>query len=367
LTAAPTADTYVFEITYLGADPDEAAAVANTAAEAFAERSREASQLEARGAREVVEEQLEVAAHELEAARRTLWEFTEQNDVAAFEEGLSARVRILADLESALEINHKELRGAEAEIDEIERQLDQQSEFLKSSSKYTNNPLVTELKSDLARLEIELTGLLESFTPSHPEVVSLEARILETRSKLDQEAARILSDEETTTNSVYLELTSALALAHAKLESLREQEKSLIEAVAKRKLDLRDFASREPELDRLDTGPETETYRFIRQAFEEARLREAEKIAEIRVVSPAIPPTNPSEPIKVLFAGAALAGSLILGVGLALFLEYINLKIRNVEEAERALALPVLATIPEMDLTSRSLHTYADQSNPERT
>lgn len=69
----------------------------------------------------------------------------------------------------------------------------------------------------------------------------------------------------------------------------------------------------------------------------------------ISVIEIAIPPEIPVSPRRVMTVAAALFLSALFGMGLALFLEYLDDTIRTTEEIENYLQLPALAAIPTID------------------
>jgi succinoglycan biosynthesis transport protein ExoP len=69
----------------------------------------------------------------------------------------------------------------------------------------------------------------------------------------------------------------------------------------------------------------------------------------ISVAGFAIPPETPVSPSRLMTVMAALFLSTLFGVGLALFLEYLDDTIRTTEEIETYLQLPALAAIPTID------------------
>ncbi|MEO8042862.1 MAG: GumC family protein, partial [Acidobacteriota bacterium] len=69
----------------------------------------------------------------------------------------------------------------------------------------------------------------------------------------------------------------------------------------------------------------------------------------ISVAGFAIPPEQPVSPSRVMTVMAALFLSTLFGMGLALFLEYLDDTIRTTEEIETYLQLPALAAIPTID------------------
>ena len=167
--------------------------------------------------------------------------------------------------------------------------------------------IINDLESDLEKTEGKLAGLVKNYTLSYPKVVSLLA-----------EKDRVL------------------------------------QSLAERKSELHIHPDKEKQLEnvKLRVKVAEDNYSSVNKAYEEARIQEANKISEIRLVSPAIEPVYPLKPIKIYYAGAALAIALLGGVGLAFFLEFQKAKIRNIEYITAVLQLRVLATIPLMKLPS---------------
>lgn len=73
----------------------------------------------------------------------------------------------------------------------------------------------------------------------------------------------------------------------------------------------------------------------------------------ISVADYAIPDPTPVSPRRVATVVAALFLSTLFGIGLALFLEYLDDTIRSTDEVESYLSLPALAAIPKMEAAPR--------------
>jgi uncharacterized protein involved in exopolysaccharide biosynthesis len=326
LSAVPTRDTYVFEIKFRAKNPQVAAAVANTAAKELVEYIRESDRRDASGTRQFLANQLNASGKTLEQARHSLQSFKERGKITDLKEELGTRLREFSEFETDLINTQKDAQAAEAEIDEIRRQLAERENFVKSSYKVNDNPLVTTLKTDLSTLEIDLSGRLRKFGPEHPEILSLRARINETNKKLAEQEAKITSEETSSLSSIVESLLSDQATAETKLKSLRAKEQNLARIVAKQRSELREYPDVQAQLSKLELELEaaTDTYKLIKKEYEDARIREAEQISEIRVISPAVAPTYPTAPIKAYYAAVSLVIALISGIGVALLLEYIN-------------------------------------------
>lgn len=86
----------------------------------------------------------------------------------------------------------------------------------------------------------------------------------------------------------------------------------------------------------------------------------------IRVATFAIPPETPVSPRRLTTVIAALFLSTIFGMGLALFLEYLDDTIKTTEEIESYLQLPALAAIPTIDsIPKRRLLLVGGAEKPE--
>ena len=85
----------------------------------------------------------------------------------------------------------------------------------------------------------------------------------------------------------------------------------------------------------------------------------------ISVTEIAIPSETPVGPRRLATVIAALFLSTIFGMGLALFLEYLDDTIRTTEEIENYLQLPALAAIPTIDSVPRRKLLLVGGSTPE--
>ena len=350
ISVEPTKDTYVFEISFLSKNPDVSAAVVNTAAEVFVAYNRELYQAEAKTAREFIEGQLLQSELGLNSARAPLREFKDTNKIVSIDEEVTKKIASLATFESSLEDNRNKIATTVATNEEIRRQLSEQSQSLKASSNVSENPMVRQLRSELAGKQVTLSGLVDKLTPAHPRRIALEKEIAETRSMLDEQLGLLLK-ESSTVNAVQQELLKNLVMGETDLETYRAADRNLSQLVGRYRGELQGYSDKQLDLAglELNVAVAESTHRFMKQAHDEARIHEAEKFQEIRVISPGKAPAYPERPIKVYYAGVAFGLALVMGIAAALLLEYLNFTLRSTEDAEKALGLPLLATIPSMD------------------
>jgi len=212
------------------------------------------------------------------------------------------------DAKRKLDFLEERLRESERELAKarhVLRQFKDKNKTISFKEETTEEiKLRSELETDLEKTEVKLAGLLKELTPSHPKVESVQAA----RDRL----------------------LSTLNYRKNKINDLPEKEKQL--------------ATFE-----LDVRVAEEIYQFIKKEHEEAQVRAGKENSEIKVVSPAVAPLYPAKPVRVKYGVVALSMAFLLGIGLALAREYLTRRLTRIEDVERVLLLPVLATIPEMD------------------
>lgn len=291
ITVEPTKDTYVFEIKFLAKMPEVAAAVVNTAADAFIEYNLDMSRKESGATRAFIEAQVETSAAAVAAARTAMKSYKESHAIVELNKEVENNVNAVAELTLEHEKAERHAAGAKAKVEALSRQL---GIGAGSTTK------------DARRL---LAGGLRD---------QVMAELVVAQSELESDAA------------ASSRLDATMRKHHAQLEGLPAQQLELSRLT-------------------LDLAVAEDTYRFVRKAYDEARVREAEQTREIRVIAPGMIETYPVRPVKIYYAGVALALSLVTGVILALFFEYLNFTLETSERAQEALQLPLLATFPRID------------------
>jgi uncharacterized protein involved in exopolysaccharide biosynthesis len=92
----------------------------------------------------------------------------------------------------------------------------------------------------------------------------------------------------------------------------------------------------------------TESYEFLAKRYDEARVKEAANVAEIRIVSHAQPALYPGKPLKWLYASLSFATALVVAVGWALLAESLDPRIRTLHDVNGVLEAEVLGAIPRL-------------------
>jgi capsular exopolysaccharide synthesis family protein len=353
LTVRPTKETYLFEIEAEARSPELAAAIANASAASFMDFLKDQSLFELKGARQLSEEKVEQARQRLEKARQDLIDYKERHKIVSLSEETSIQLKLLSELESSLKTVNTDINGAIAQKKKIAGQLAEIDNFTKYSSKVIDNPILRDLKLQLAQKEIALKGKHERFTSDHRGIRLLQAEINEIKAKIKQHDPTLDSEVTSTINPIHESLLEDQTDLENQLASLQAQQVILLKAMEKKKKILEKLPVQEARLANLELliTLQQQTYELLSRESEELKMAVIRQVPDIQMIHAAAPPLYPVRPIKIYHAGLAAILSLIVGFGIALLKEHMNQIIRSAQEAEQELSLPTLMTVPHLTLS----------------
>ena len=298
------------------------------------------------------------AKQELTVAEKDLFDFQNSNpEVTINVEGGTQAQLILT-----LQIRENELTsrliGAELNLKTFEDELKKMEEVLISET-VTKNPSYTKLHDDLNEYEIERRALIGKYGDTkHPDITSLDEKILETKERLENEQENITSTTSSY-NPSYQYLAQRVNETEASIESLKEQKANVTEEIDRRVNELGGWSDKQLDLFRRKRAVEIYNTQVIAL---EAKIREAQIIDEARteslkVLDQARLAEDPIKPrMKInLVLGAMLGG--LLGLTFAVVKNYFKDTYLRLDDSVRQLdALPeppnFLGVIPSIRKSS---------------
>lgn len=350
ITTQPVRDTEILRVKVTAPSQTEAMVWTNSLVDNFLARITALVREEQSTVREFVGERLKEARRELDRAESALAQYKMTQKIAAPAEETAAIVNRLSTANQLMAQNEVMVAAAQGKLANAQRQLGSQKPgFL------ADGPLIQQLKSKLTELELEQAKLLQLYKEKHPRVTAVRAAIAETRQKLNNEVARIVSAESPASNPVHIGVIQARIQAEAELAAGSAQREALQKVMSEGEAELAKLPSKEQGMGRVmrDALVAQEIYSMLAKRYEEARISEVMQPTDAQVVNPAVEPDQRIRPRRTRNVAIAAILGLFCGLGAAFFLEYMNRTIRTADDVKDYLGLPVLGAIPDIEKTGQ--------------
>lgn len=350
----PIPNTEFLRVRLRDPDPQSALTALSVLVAKATERYNELTQGTVRTERERIENELLPAAKaDLDAKRKALADYKLANRISG---DLTFQTQVLvqraAQYRANLDQATVEMEEARARRIAAEQELRSQyakNEYEELQRVMATNPVLEQLRIDLARAQASLQKELQTKAERHPDVVALKAQIAEIESRMRLESEQILNSQTRSRNPIRDAALQAYITARVAEEAAAKRAQAYAEPLRRVLADLADMPRKEASLARLELDARTaeQTYNLYLQKLDEARAKErgAQTATLVLLDPPQVFIVPKQTGLKVALA---LLLSLLLASSVVLLLGQLDTSVRTPEEAERLLKLPVFAVIPLM-------------------
>lgn len=346
------------EIRVRNPDPELSALVANSVAEAMIQRFIREAQRDVSQERRYIEKSLKTLESQLRDLEARIAQEKKRLGIIDIPEETKSLLTALRTYELELHDAQAQRDAAAAEAERLRQQVEKEQPLV-SVDVLKEDPILKQMREQLATLELERARLLAIFTPEHPEVQQVEERINALRDALGKQARQLVKEREVAPNPAYQLLYQQLMTAEANLFASEARLRALNRYLP----ELRKRMESLPENQRLlgallrKAQATEQVYTNLLLRLEEARIREVTKTGDLVIADLATPPSEPVSPRRLLSLAIALVLGIMLGVVTALILEGFDETVATAEELQERLGIPVLASIPwtKLNLTREQI------------
>ncbi|WP_288841333.1 chain length determinant protein EpsF [uncultured Deefgea sp.] len=318
LTVKPSRESNIINLEYTSTDPKFAAALANNFAQAYIRTTIDIKTDAAQQNNVFFQEQLKSLQSNLEKAQNKLSEYQQTHGIVGSDERLDVETQRLNELSS-------QVVGAQSQT------FDAQSRARGGNvaPDVLNNPLIQQLKGQLAVQEAKYNQLSEKNGANHPHNQQAMAELNATRSQLNElmgQYAGGLNSAAGNSASRQASLNTALQTQKEKVLDLKSQ-RAAIDVL----------------LRNVDSAQRS--YDQALQRFSQTMLESRSDQSNISIIKSAPEPMKHSSPKTMLnFILAIIVGGL-LAIGFAMLAELADRRIRSKDDIESMLGLTVLADL----------------------
>ena len=315
-----------------GHNPARITAIVNAVAERYVEVAAELKRERLTELRKILDEQLEVARHNLADAEAAAESFgvrtiTLPSDRPArgMDQALNPAVRSFFDTRLERDQVQRDREALEQGIVQA-RDSGASAAALEAIGAVARSPDLSQALKELVTKQAELRALKYQYTDAYPRVQRLAGEITTLGRQTIPALARSLANELAAREAALARQTDAGS------QNLRQIPARTIE---------------EARLRRRVALAET-LYTTLQQRYEEARLAEASTIPDVRVLDAAVVPHWPVKNTARRLILVALVGSFGLAVVGAVLLDRVDPRVRYPEQVSREMGLTILGALPHV-------------------
>jgi succinoglycan biosynthesis transport protein ExoP len=323
-------NTQLFRLSYVAADPDVAAKVANTFAEEYIKLHFETRQETREKARELLKHELDTLEERVQISEKELVEYQQKHDITGKEPGQGVVPQKLTILGSQLADAEREVFVAKSQLESL-----QQASASNFPQKLVT-PAISGLTTKLLDLEHDLTALRATFGEKWPAVVQKRDEIALVRDQLQQEHAAALAQAR---EQAALDYSAAENKRKMIASSMDEQERMVHQI---------ETASIQYNILRREVDTNQKMYEALLERLNQTSVTAGMAFGGFHVIEQAVPDDRVYSPRTMWNLSLASVLGLSLGICFVLARHYWDNSVSTVEEVERVTALPVLGSVPQV-------------------
>ena len=344
----PVTNTNVIAVDVAWNNPETSARIANDFAAVFVARQTELVANQANGALDFLSKQLPFAENRLRIAERKLSEYQSSHNIADLGAQTTSTVNAAAGLDAKMNAIQLEKQQSDAQIASLSSQLAGMKPVIGGGGAVSQNPVVAQLKGQLATTRVALKSAQQQYTAEHPSVVALKEQVRGLEQQIAAQPSTIVSQMNTVANPVYQQLSQQLAVARATSSSddaqlgvLRRQRAALTPQLVA----LPGQSARQADLMRQKKLAE-DVYNALQQKYNDATVSRTTALSDVTVTQPASAALATKTPHVMLNLIIAAIAGLLLALAAVFIADWFDGRITDERNVENDLGLPVLASVP---------------------
>jgi len=316
-------------------DPEKAEKIANAMAEEFIQRNLDQKQKRTLDMLFFLRTEAASVEKNVEEADRALQEYREQTKIVSLDAERNTIYLALGRAQESYAAARSEARRLETTVQELDKHI-QEGKPMEAFPFISNDQQVKQLQIQLSGLENDLAGLLKKYKDKHPNVITIRSRVQNAREALQTAAVQVA---ETLRSQALI----AKSNEEAQLATYKDWEERQMQ-----------WNQAKMKYDNLMRKAETSKvlYNQVLGKMKEIEIVGKDKANNVRLVDPAARPMKHIKPrvVATLFLG--IVGGLLIAVGLAFFVNYLDDSIKSQDDIETYLKLTFLGYVPNIKTNS---------------
>ena len=344
--------TDIVVLSYKSRNPNTSKTVVSAVSEAFVNSQITNNRSRATSVREFIQGKLPEVERNLKAAERDLQNFQRSSGSVEIATEAQSAVNNLSELEVQQRNLRATLNSQASQISDLHRQLKgKTSSQAITALTISEDPDIQAMRAQLAALDADLAKQAGRLGPESPQMQQLMRQRASLQSLIDRRIQAMggkKNQKNVKVDPVSQNLTTQLADLEVKRSGTAQELATVEASISQYGNKVRDLPERQVRYAQLSRKVQvlSTAYNMLANKLEEAKIAEAQGVANVRIIEPASVPTSPVWPNFFILGTMGTAVGLVAAVGVVALKEALSRKIVSHQEAQQLLELPVLASLP---------------------
>lgn len=312
-------------------NPEMARELANMLANEYISQTIKDREATANIAIKALEDQADQASANLEKAAERLQNYVKETKSGSL---VGANDTVITDLKAKngeLSAAHATRLRLEQDDEDVMKHInDTDPQALLAIPSVANQPEIMDAVNVIKELQTKVDLLKLRYTAIHPKMIAANK-------ELEDEKAILMDD-----------IRKIPPMIHAARQAAEEMEQKFQDAVKAQEAKAVTLDDQQIQFDVLSRDKETDQalYDGILTRIKEAKVATNTDVANVHLFEGALLPTEPTQAKKSRTLALSIGAGLLLGLGLAMGLHFMDSSLKTVDQAEDVLGLTVLSAIP---------------------
>ena len=310
-----TKGTNLIEVTAKGKTPEEAQQISQEVVDNFLKMQTDNSQQSLLV--QFLNGRIEEAKKDSDDAAQKFADFSREHKIYSPDDQLKAAITQVSAYDKSIADLQSQQKAAQAQYDVATNKLGEQKAGAKAYN-INDNSTVQGIRSKIVAKQVDLVGLRQKYTDSHPSVIAAQRQLNQLQADLANEVSAVVDSNAASLNTAQMELVKNQAIAEANASAAKASE----EAVRAKKDEIEQDISKYPDemVTYLELKSDAEIkktiYTNLVQQCEQNKIQEAMESMDIQVIDAANLPDEkkPSAPRKKLIALAGLLAGVLISL-----------------------------------------------------
>lgn len=252
---------------------------------------------------------------------------------------------------------------AERKVMEVSKEFSQVknlrgSDAFASMPAVLENPLVQRLKEAELEAERKVSELSQRYGSKHPQMMAAQSEVAVARANTDQQIQRVIASAQAELKvaraNTAKQIRQIIEGITKEYEVARANVVALQQAMSEKEAQIQVINHKEYQANiyRREVEANKQLYDLFLTRNKEADTTKDKGAQELRsigrVIDPALVAAFPYKPKKSLIVGISLVLGFMFALMLAFLIEYLDNTIKNADDVEQKLRVPLLGTLPKM-------------------